>query len=770
MLKNVGIKFRITAITLAINVMIITIMISMFIISFKKANENSNEEMRNSLYQSFDDLIKSEVQNVYSLLDTFYQRYLTGELTEDEARLQAANTVRELRYADQNYFWLHTREAFCIVLYGSAKEGTNRYEEVDANGYKFMQNLVTSAQIPEGVFTDYYFTKLGEEIPQPKRAFSLFHDGFGWEVGTGNYTNDIEAIVMKKIEESNSAATNILMLMISISIVLLGLSAGASYIFAGSMANPIYRLSNAAKIVAKGNLDIDRLDLIKDKNGLFGILVTNFFKVVDTFKLLSTELNRVSHEHNIGETEAVIDEGLFAGAYKDVASGVNEMVKAYVMQMRSLLYCLRKFGSGNFNVEIPQLPGKKASLNLVLEELRTNLKEINGEIDILVQKAVAGELSSRANTKNFKGDWKKMLEELNSLMDSIISPINEAAVVLRHVSQGYFDLKIEGEYQGDFMLIKNSINETITNISSYINEISSVLIAISENDLTRSINREYVGTFAQIKTALNNITDTLSGIVSHIQDSASRVADEAAQISKTSLVLAEGSSKQSASIQELNATIMGINESTKENATNTKEAENLAGVSTRVAYKGDQNMKDMILSMESITKSSKDIASIIKVIDDIAFQTNLLALNAAVEAARAGEHGRGFSVVAEEVRNLAGKSSSASKEVADLIVESIDRVEVGSKSADMTAETLHTIATDVQGVSDLISKITEATENQAQALNEVTFGLMQITDVVHSNSSASQEAAAAAQQLASRAELLRILVGKFKLAIKTKSA
>jgi len=227
--------------------------------------------------------------------------------------------------------------------------------------------------------------------------------------------------------------------------------------------------------------------------------------------------------------------------------------------------------------------------------------------------------------------------------------------------------------------------------------------------------------------------------------------------------LASGASEQAASVEELNGTVLTINESTARNADSAKDAENFSNHTMVSASKGDDDMKDMLAAMDGIKESSGKITKIIKVIEDIAFQTNLLALNAAVEAARAGEHGKGFAVVAEEVRTLAGRSQVAARETSELIEESSNRVADGTEIAVKTAEALRAIIGDVTKVAEIITGITQSSIEQTGAVGQVTEGLAQITSVVQDNSATSEESAAAAQELSSQADILHNLVAVFKL-------
>jgi len=234
-------------------------------------------------------------------------------------------------------------------------------------------------------------------------------------------------------------------------------------------------------------------------------------------------------------------------------------------------------------------------------------------------------------------------------------------------------------------------------------------------------------------------------------------------ISESSMSLATGATEQASSVEELNATIQTINENTLKNADNAKEANKLSGDLKIYAVKGNEDMDHMLESMNSIKDSSNRISKIIKVIEDIAFQTNLLALNAAVEAARAGAHGKGFSVVADEVRSLAGKTSVSAKETAELIEEAISRVNDGTNVANQTDEALKSIVSETSKVADIITSISKASDEQALAIGQVMVGINQITDVVQNNSASAEESASASQELANQSDVLRGMISVFKL-------
>lgn len=263
--------------------------------------------------------------------------------------------------------------------------------------------------------------------------------------------------------------------------------------------------------------------------------------------------------------------------------------------------------------------------------------------------------------------------------------------------------------------------------------------------------------------AFDSIIRENNQMLSGIRDSSIQLTMGAEQVSDASQALAQGSTQQASAIEEVTASITEIAERTKRNAEEANQANESVHSMKNEAMQSDGHMKDMIGAMTEINESSENISKIIKVIDDIAFQTNILALNAAVEAARAGVHGKGFAVVAEEVRNLAGKSASAASETAEMIEDSIKKVEHGSKLAEGTAASLTEILGEVDNIVSLINSIAVASNDQATAVSQIDQAISQVSQVVQTNSATSEECAAASEQLSNQAMSLRTMIGQYKL-------
>ena len=206
--------------------------------------------------------------------------------------------------------------------------------------------------------------------------------------------------------------------------------------------------------------------------------------------------------------------------------------------------------------------------------------------------------------------------------------------------------------------------------------------------------------------------------------------------------------------------IMSISGQVKENADHAEEASRRADAAGAETEESNRRMQDMMAAMADISSSSYEIGKIIKIIDGIAFQTNILALNAAVEAARAGEAGKGFSVVTEEIRNLAIRSSEASKNTAALIATSLDTVQAGPDIADETARSLGMVLESVRLVTGSVGRIAASSRQQALSLRQIEKGMGQISDVVQTNSATAEESAAASEELSAQAQFLKSLTGQ----------
>ena len=337
-----------------------------------------------------------------------------------------------------------------------------------------------------------------------------------------------------------------------------------------------------------------------------------------------------------------------------------------------------------------------------------------------------------------------------------ISQLTDAAKKLAAGALNYYSKDEVGTLAEMFREMSGSMKAVIKDIGQQLG-------AMSNGDFTVAPRAEYTGDYVSIKNALINIRESLSNTLNEINLSADQVFSGSAQVSDSAQTFSEGAADQAGSIDELAAAINEISYQVRETAANMEAARRLTAKAGEQVAVSNRQMEEMLLAMGEIGAKTEQIRAINNTIEEIAFQTNILALNAAVEAAHAGESGKGFAVVAGEVRRLAGKSTDAAKRTSDLIDGTVQAVEKGRKIANITAESLHNVVESTNEVLNTVDKIDEAAQHQAGSIVQVTQEIDQISYVVQNNSATSEESAAASEELSGQAQMLKELVGRFKI-------
>ncbi|MCL2578249.1 MAG: methyl-accepting chemotaxis protein [Defluviitaleaceae bacterium] len=565
---------------------------------------------------------------------------------------------------------------------------------------------------------------------------------------------------------------------------------GVLYFFIARALKPIDTLKKQVREIASGNININ-MSSENISNDEIGLLTLDVYTLVNVIRGMTSDLECLIYEMDTkGEIEYRIDTSKYDGSYKHLTESINTYTDTYISEILMILDIINDISEGNFNVEIKQLPGKKIILNEKFDAFIANMKNINSEIDGLAVAAASGNLNVKADADSYKGDWTVLMNHLNTLVSAVAekahwyeSILNAIPMVISVIDKDmnftflnktgldaigikWDDLKgkqcnawahacsacntdkcgvrcfNQGKTQSEYTAGGGYYNIT----TAALKDSSGIQVGYVEID--------------QDVTAMKQMIEKLNNLMVEIKSISEQVSQGSQQIADNSQNLASGANMQSNQINQLNTNIDLINDKMQTTARHITDANDLSVNAKQNAVLGNDEMKQMVSAMQGIKDASDSISKIIKTIEDIAFQTNLLALNAAVEAARAGEHGKGFAVVAEEVRSLASRSQDAAKETNVLISESGSRVEKGTAVVLKTAKTLEAIVEDFDSVSKLISEINTASAEQAESIAQISGGLMEISNITHHNSAASEEAAAASVELSSQADSLMGLFDK----------
>ncbi|TAE29332.1 MAG: methyl-accepting chemotaxis protein [Candidatus Kapaibacterium sp.] len=461
------------------------------------------------------------------------------------------------------------------------------------------------------------------------------------------------------------------------------------------------------------------LDVVEQQcQSLSNKTVNCLLKIVDLNKDMAERSNAENHA-SIEQLQIVAILAIGAGVLASILLGVL-IIRSVTRPLEALHVVNQHLIHGELSKIQIDTNGTDefAQLAAAKKTVVQTLQNVMSELQSLTTAAAEGNLSKRADESRFKGDYRNILQAVNSTLDSVTQPIHETSKILSVMAEGNFQQRVHGTYKGDYAILQQSLNATLSEINMLLGQVLS--------------------TVDQVHTGSQ-------------------------QVAASSQHLSNGATQQAAALEEISSSMHEITSQTRTNAENASQAKVLATQSRHSAENGHAQMQELTLAMDDINVSSQNIAKIIKVIDEIAFQTNLLALNAAVEAARAGRHGKGFAVVAEEVRALAGRSAKAAQETAGLIESAVAKAAHGTDTAAQARRALDDIMSFSTKVQDIVGEIASSSQEQAQGISQITIGLSQIDKVTQQNTASAEESASAAEELSGQSMQLRGLVSRFKI-------
>jgi len=628
-------------------------------------------------------------------------------------------------------------------------------ENGEIKGYMSVRNKPSRTQIEEATAL-YKHLNAGGTLPKPplaKRLFAL------WDGTSLKYKLASSAILPATAMFFTSAFGDKLLghhfaMMASVS--LLVIAGAVAYAEGKRLASILDAAAKNLSKISEGNINLHfdysgESEITRVLRGLRMMQIRLGFDMNETRKVAEESLRIKIALDNVATNVMIADNDRNI-IYMN--KSVESMLKNAEEDLRKVLpsFSVAKLLGGNID-QFHKAPSHQA--NLLATFTNTYKTQINvGERTFSLSATPV--INDKAERLGSVVEWSDRTAE--------VAVENELARIVEAASLGDLSQRIDLKNKEGFVLkLSAGVNQMVNAAEAAINETVQALERISNGDMSQHIVADYEGSYGIIKDNANLTMERLTEIVTNIKTAADSINTAAKEIAAGNTDLSQRTEEQASSLEETASSMEELASTVKQNAENAKQANQMAAAASGVAVKGGEVVGEVVSTMSAINESSRKIVDIISVIDGIAFQTNILALNAAVEAARAGEQGRGFAVVAGEVRNLAQRSAAAAKEIKQLISDSVEKVETGSKLVAQAGSTMDEVVTSVKRVTDIMAEITAASVEQSSGIDQVNQAVTQMDEVTQQNAALVEEAAAAAESLEEQAQTLIESVSVFTL-------
>lgn len=505
-----------------------------------------------------------------------------------------------------------------------------------------------------------------------------------------------------------------------------------------SMYYPIFNGSQCIGYVGAGvyagrlmdallNLDIEGLP---NSEYVFLNVDTGKYLYHEDEELLNTETSDSGYQEIIKRIKA--DGSTQAGtySYRD-ENGVEQLVVYKYLKDRNWVFMVRDNAS--------EVYGEVLTVRITVGILCAIMASVIVLITLLILHRESKELMAMENAIRRLGNLELSADQELEAFYGRTDEIGMIAQTIHHVC--------------------DCLRKTIDDIGRILREMANGNIAVD----VKKNESYYIGDFKVLAESLTSIRTHLTDVMRDITQIASQVDSGANQVSAGAQSLSQGTMQQEVSINGLVSNVTDITEQIQNSTVRCGNARDLVDRATGYAAEADTKMEQLVTATRNIDQSSAQIGSIIKTIEDIAFQTNILALNAAVEAARAGDAGKGFSVVSDEVRNLAAKSAEAAKNTGSLIGRSLDDVKTGTESTNLAISAMQVINECIQSIKLLMDEISLASVQQSEMIISVDSRIKEVSKVIKANSAAAEQSAEISNELSNQARILNRLISQFRI-------
>jgi len=550
----------------------------------EEANRVSLEVLEKTVRQDYDEYIKSQVSSVITLIDSINKKYKNGEYTLDEAKKLSADLVRDLRYKDGAYFWIDTKDGQNVVLLGNKTEGTNRLNAKDVNGYEMIKDIIKNGMQEGGGYTEYWFPKEGKTEASPKRAYSKYYEPFGWVVGTGNYTDNIDEIIATQSAITTKNFNKNKMLMLSILAIDLILAIAATLVVTQEIMKGLNTAIKHMKILETGDFSIELPEKYLKRKDDFGDLARSIKTMKTSIKTL---IERIQSESNsIYTVIEEVDKNIF-GLDKDI-NIISETTETLAASMEETAASSEEMSASSQEIEmaIKNIAQKSQDGSVVATQI--NDRAENTKIRVLEAKEKTDKIIIEASKRLEQAlEDAKVVENIGVLSDSIMNITSQTNLLALNAA---IEAARAGEAGRGFSVVADEIGklaeqskETILKIQAVTNEVGGAVGKLSESssellnfvsnevkadyDVFMNVGNQYSQDSEYVDNLMTDFSATTEELLSSIH-SMTQVISEVAKASNNGALETTQNAESAINIKMQSNEVSGLIKKSKENTIN----------------------------------------------------------------------------------------------------------------------------------------------------------------------------------------------------------